>query len=272
MDSMRKLDLFIVGSFLLMSLLACRKDNGFQNISVIGHAGNGLDNFATFYHDNSFESIEMALKTPGCDGVEVDVQLSGDGNLWLFHDEKLESESNGEGCVPLKSDDYLSGLNYSSVNKEKLIQLTEIPVESLVNKKLYLDLRHFNVCNSTIVDLDRMVEKLVEFKSQNPSTDLITVTGYIPLIEKLEVENFEVFIGVNSIEEYQSMKSKLNKISGVVARYKDFSKDDVSLIQSDNCKVVLFDMRSVSGIRKALKKLPDAIMTDDLKSAIIEVE
>ena len=269
---MGKLDLFIAGSFLMMSLLACQKDSSFQNISIIGHAGNGLDNFATFYQDNSLESIEMALKTTGCDGIEVDVQISNDGTLWLYHDEKLNSETNGESCIPLKSDKQLAGLNYSSVHKEKVIQLTEIPIDLLSGRRLYLDLRHFNVCNNTIVDLDKMVEELVEYKNQNSSIDLITVTSYIPLIEKLENESFEVFIGVNSIEKYQSMKSKLTQMSGVVARYKDFSKDDVSLIQSDNCKVVLFDMRSVSGIRKALKKLPDAIITDNLKSAIIEVE
>lgn len=270
MVSMRKLVSYILGSFLLLA--ACTSKEEFKHIHVIGHAGNGLDNFTSFYHDNSYESLELALKTPGCDGVEVDVQLAADESLWLYHDQNLESETNGDGCIPNLTESYLSQIKYTSFHQERLIKLDEFPVELLFDKTLYLDLRHFNKCNDSSVDVQLLVSKLVQFSTKNSQLDVIAISNYLPLINELKINNIEVFVSVNALSAYQSFKNELNGVKGVVARYSDLSKEDVSLIRSENCKVILFEMRSVSGIRKALNKLPDAIMTDDLKSAIIEVE
>lgn len=53
-------------------------------IEVVGHGGAG-----DFYPGNSRESIEQALKI-GVDRIEIDVQLSADGDLVLVHDERLD--------------------------------------------------------------------------------------------------------------------------------------------------------------------------------------
>ena len=115
---MRKSGLVILCS-LLMAISSCNKHGDYSNIRILGHGGNGLDNPNTLFHDNSLESIELALLTDGCDGIEIDVQLSMDNTLWLYHDPTLDTESDGEGCVATSSDAYLSSLNYQSINKEK---------------------------------------------------------------------------------------------------------------------------------------------------------
>lgn len=51
---------------------------------IVGHGGAG-----DFYPGNSRESIELALKI-GVDRIEIDVQLSADGDLVLVHDERLD--------------------------------------------------------------------------------------------------------------------------------------------------------------------------------------
>ena len=48
-------------------------------------------------------------------------------------------------------------------------------------------------------------------------------------------------------------------------------KNEVELIQSLGKQVVIFEMRSAVGIRKALRKNPNTIITDDLREALIEV-
>ena len=52
---------------------------------------------------------------------------------------------------------------------------------------------------------------------------------------------------------------------------KNVSADQIANYQSAGLKVTVFEMRSASGIRKALKKNPNAIITDDIREAIIEV-
>jgi hypothetical protein len=59
-------------------------------------------------------------------------------------------------------------------------------------------------------------------------------------------------------------------VQGIVVRNSAMSKEEVQSIKNSGKKVVLYDMRSAVGIRKALKKNPDSIMTDDLREAIIE--
>ena len=72
------------------------------------------------------------------------------------------------------------------------------------------------------------------------------------------------------MEKYESFLLSFPLIDGVVASNGDINKEDVSLIQADGTEVVIFDVRSSSGIRKAFKKLPNAIMTDNIRKALQE--
>ena len=77
-------------TFLLVLLIfSCQKKQDNANTKIIGHGATGLKMQSSFYHDNSLESIHKALETEGCDGIEIDVQLSASGTLWLFHDAEL---------------------------------------------------------------------------------------------------------------------------------------------------------------------------------------
>jgi glycerophosphoryl diester phosphodiesterase len=81
--------------FLLVffALSGCEKQEDFhvENLNhnvimILGHAGMG--EFYT-YPNNSWESIEPALGI-GADGVEIDIQMTRDSVLILFHDETLD--------------------------------------------------------------------------------------------------------------------------------------------------------------------------------------
>ena len=85
-----------IGFILLLAIFAtggCEKQEDFHVsnlnhdvIMVLGHAGMG-----EFYKypNNSWESIEPALGI-GADGVEIDIQMTKDSVLILFHDETLD--------------------------------------------------------------------------------------------------------------------------------------------------------------------------------------
>jgi hypothetical protein len=116
-------EIFAKAGLLLLLVTGCGKKEDFRSVLLVSHAGMGLNIQNSIYHDNSREALDMACSMIGCDGVEVDVQLSKDGELWLYHDATLESESNGEGCVPELTRDELEDIRYNSVHKEKLCPL-----------------------------------------------------------------------------------------------------------------------------------------------------
>ena len=117
--------------FILMIFYSCNKKKDYHDVKLIGHAGMGISIQNSFYHDNSMESIDLALSMNGCDGVEVDVQISLDTNIWLYHDPYLQSETNLSGSISLKYDHELNHARYKSVHHEKVIQLKELDYEDL---------------------------------------------------------------------------------------------------------------------------------------------
>ena len=63
---------------------------------IIGHRGAKGE-----YPENTLGSIELALKR-GCDGVEIDIHLSQDGQLAVIHDETLFRTTGEQGFVKEK--------------------------------------------------------------------------------------------------------------------------------------------------------------------------
>jgi glycerophosphoryl diester phosphodiesterase len=261
----------ISGLLILMVLVGCTKQSNFSSIEVIGHAGMGLSMGNSMFHDNSKEAIEFALQMRGCDGVEVDVQLSKEGDLWLYHDTKLDSESTGEGCIPDKMKSELALLNYKTWRKEKLIPLAELNPTLLFGKTIYLDLRTVNECLNQSINSALLIQRLNEIDFLNiPEIQVILLTNNVVLANKLIDSFYSVYLDVT---EYQMAQQSLQAnpiIQGIVIRNSAISQEEVKMIQNLGKKVVLYDMRSAVGIRKALKKNPDSIMTDDLREAIIE--
>lgn len=87
-------------SLLLISCYYNRPPSEIHNlngnkIGILGHRGMGKK---YKYPGNSFESIELVLKI-GADGAEIDVQITKDSVLVIFHDEELSEKTNCRGMM-----------------------------------------------------------------------------------------------------------------------------------------------------------------------------
>ena len=51
------------------------------------------------YPENTLEAFEVAAKLPGITGIELDIQLTKDGEIVVIHDEKIDRTTNGTGKV-----------------------------------------------------------------------------------------------------------------------------------------------------------------------------
>jgi len=86
---------------LFLMLLSCgEKDFDIINlnnnqITILGHGGMGIENI---YPLNSFEGIQNCLAL-GADGAELDIQMTKDSVLVVFHDERLEHSTTISGQI-----------------------------------------------------------------------------------------------------------------------------------------------------------------------------
>jgi len=252
---------------LLIVLFSCRKKN-YDAVKIIGHAGSGLAVTNAPYHDNSLKSIQYALDMEGVDGVEVDIQCSADGTAWLFHDVLLNNQSNGSGCVNSQSDGYLETLQYTTTEQEPLSKLKELafPFET---KELFLDLRSSNECKNELIDVQVIVQAIQAALTNAPPAKIIVITNQQQWIHPFYQLGWTVFHEVEEVNTYLS-GAYLSETSGVCMRNANISQDEVKTVQELGKQVFLFNVRSPKGIRSALKKYPDYLLTDDLKATLIE--
>ena len=261
---------FIFLVFSTLFLLACSKNEQKHEIPIIAHAASGLFNPQRFYKDNTLEAIEYALNFKELDGIEVDVQVSADGTLWLYHDEFLESQTNAEGEICLLKDNYLENVYYRSLNNEKLARLIDVNFSKISGEKIiFLDFKFNYGCDFSKIHLGKLIKQIDIIK--NNKLTIIPVLSAPEQIEYFKQKGFEsIYLDVPNITKAKDISTQY-LVEGVFIRNANVTKSDVQYLQSTSqLKVVIFDVRSSLSIRNALIKSPDFLMVEEFKTALLE--
>lgn len=259
---------FVKLFMLVFLLFACQKSEEVKEILVFGHAGMGLSMSQSIYHDNSKEAVSLALNLPTSNGVEVDVRMSKDGTLWLYHDELLEAETNGTGCVADLHDDQLKELAYNTYKKERLVKLSDVVPLLQEHQVLFLDIKHMNSCQNKFIDFDLLLEALNE-QVLSYSSQIILICSNEYWLNAL-TDDYHVVYSTDDLSEGKKVLLNHPLINGLVVRNASVSKSDVDWIKEKNRSIYLYDIRSVKGIRQAFRKNPTGILSDDLRNALVE--
>lgn len=256
-------------SLLLLSslLLACRKQESYPDVQIFGHAGMGMDIGMSAFHDNSLEAIELALSLPSVNGVEVDVRMSADGTLWLYHENTLEAHTDGEGCIFETTDQALEKVRYKSLRHEKLARLDQIWPYVRPQHKVILDLKHWNQCTAGYVDMQLFKEALyaipLEFRGQ------IILDSSNPNWLAQISQDFKVVFSTVTFEEGLKQLEIVPALAGLMMRSKDITAEQIAYLKTQNKESYLFEMRSSKKQRAALQKQPSAILADDPRGALV---
>lgn len=265
---------FKISLLILVLIASCQKKAKEQtDFKVIGHAVTGLYNPQRIYKDNTLEAINYAVSFEDLDGIEIDLQMSKDGTFWLYHDENLSSQTDESGEVGSLSNEELKKVQYKTLNKERLTALDVVTFPEFESKfELYLDLKDFNYRNVGEADVDEMIEEIDKFKSELPENVSVRV-----ILPNLEFLNKFVSNGINQIytdvDNYASaiqLKADFPDLEGIFIRNSAVSKEDVSKMLNQNLEVIIFDMRSLSSIRRALEKGTGKIMVEEFRTALPE--
>jgi len=267
---------------LLVFILGCKKsdDDSIVNlnggvIDTYGHAGTGFYGYNYHFPTNSMESIEEAFLVYGSTGVEVDIQLSADSVFFLYHDEFLNTATNGNGCIQDLQSNYIANCHYNLTYTENIdYNITVVPLSELLQwastqnpqPDLRFDMRGVSFCTGINVSPDLIAEVLCSLVQEYNITSKIYIDSNNPTIVERMVScntDFHFYLGVISLDD--GIPSNIyNATEGYIINAQSVEKEDIEKAHADNKKVTLFNVRERASCKEAIEMHPDGIISDNL--------
>lgn len=143
-----------------------------SNTKVIAHRG--ASNKAP---ENTIPAFQTAIRQ-GADGIELDVQMSKDGELVVIHDEQIDRTSNSAGrvcdfnLVELKSMDFGSWFSkeYESISLPTLREVMDIIKDTKLNLNIEI--------KNGIINYQKIEEKIIDLVSKYNLDDRVIYSSF----------------------------------------------------------------------------------------------
>jgi glycerophosphoryl diester phosphodiesterase len=290
---MRKPAVFFraVLALLVIQLTACTTSKLVPNpkMVVLGHAGSGFFTPISpfnFRPPSSWRGIRHALRL-GADGVEIDLQMSQDSVVMLYHDPNLENSSTGHGCVSqyaaaaLTQLHYRGGWPYDWLQKERpvtfdtvLARLSRRPTFPFI----HLDLHEDDLClppghqhDRTPLLIRQIGRSLARYHVPPAQVLFITQEGPTMLLaRKVLPAGVRIGLEIASDEFAFGLKvARTEKVHTVVLDADRVTPEQAAQAHAAGLKVVVFGGRSGKDIKRVLATQPDEIEVDNVKRLLI---
>jgi len=277
-------------SFFLLPLLlascgqAAKPQSGRQPL-VIGHAGSGFFTPLNPFNPlppSSMASIKKALAY-GADGVEIDVQLSQDSVLMLYHDQTLESMTTGQGCVSelpaaaIQQLKYRGGWFYDLWHDERPITLAQL-LDTLSHRPtlpyLHFDLHENNACNpeqplARAPALARTLGRLLKQYAWPPERLLVLSINQTSLTGlRQALPGIPLGLEITDDFEQQLLVAKAEKVQAVIVRKDLITPERTAQAHAAGLQVVTFGGRASGTVQRLIDCQPDAIEVDNVPTML----
>lgn len=145
--------------------------------------------------ENTLAAFQLGLKQ-GCDGIELDVHLTKDGQIAVIHDENIKRTTDGEGLIremttaELKK--YDAGSWFSNKYKGEKIPLLE-EVFELVPKEILINIEIKNIPSFYVGIEEKLLNLLVRYDRVN--TVIVSSFDH-QCLHRLKKQNRNIKIGL----------------------------------------------------------------------------
>lgn len=233
---------------------------------VLGHGGMGI------YHTfpmNSMESLLLSLSYP-VDGTELDVQMTRDSVLVLFHDRSMRPSTGYEGVIANNDWKDIQDLYYRfpAHAQYRLARLDAFlnrwnNADSLF---LYLDVKLFHGDQFYDSYRDRFVRTL--YRTLESSKMDLSRIG-VESGDSFFLNRFRRLAPASSFYYKGALNRALegalqNQYRGIVLSVEGLQRADIEAIQQQGLEVVGFNVHTRSRHRKALELGIDVIQSDNI--------
>lgn len=236
----------------------------------MGHAGMGI---SSLYPSNSAESILNSLNV-GATGTEIDVQMTSDGVLVLFHDEELDWSTNLEGVVhDLTWDDISDGVYdevpYSTHNLIRLDHFLEL-YENHADYLFTLDVKLYSETNNYDQYLEDFSDAIVnlfdEFNLYNHVYVESQNTDFLEMIQN-KASNIRLYIYPQTFED--GFEDAIDfDFDGLTISTYEIDAEQVQEAHDHGLFITLWDVDTKDEHIEAIHKSPDMIQSDNIEYLI----
>lgn len=236
----------------------------------MGHAGMGIN---SLYPINSLESLANSLAI-GSDGTEMDVQLTKDSILVIFHDPELSPSTNGSGFIHDMTWDELSDLHYVNApySDYNIIRLADLfnAVENYSDYTFTFDIK----LHSGSADYDDFkllfAERLLQFYNQFNLWNNVYIesqdTEFLSHLNTVS-ENWRLYYYPQDFDF--ALSEVLSRgLDGISISTQFISTEQVQQAHDAGVFVTIWGVASKDENIDAVRKNPDMIQTDDLEYLI----
>ena len=211
----------------------------------IGHRG-----AKGYVAENTLASFQKAIDL-GCDGIELDVHLSLDGEIMVIHDETINRTTNGVG--------YVKDINASELIQFGIPTLEEVVL--LINKKCTINIEIKNPKATTKVVT--LVEKYIHENQYNCNQFLISSFDW-DVLTQISQLNSNLLIAVLTDENLENALAFATKIKAYSINpfFQLLDKEKVTLLQQNGFLVFPWTVNDAHEIELLKSFNVDGIISD----------
>jgi glycerophosphoryl diester phosphodiesterase len=267
MISKRDMYIPILALSLVFLPMACKKElysgNTFfgSKVMILGHGGMG---FMSIEPANTYPSVKNAVSI-GCDGCEIDIQMTSDSVLVLFHDYSLSTQTSCEGRVIDYKWEEISNCKF-----DLAVELVNIcSVEQLFGrlpdlKDLYFA---FDVkLESGLPDQQeyewRLMRAIKRICDQYQMQEHVMIEGPAGFLQKAKILGLKSKLFLFSGSQPNPIDTARNRFTGVLYE-RDVSKEEIDRAHREGLMVTLYAPANYKENKEALDKGADIVETDD---------
>ena len=268
---------FITCLIFSLGITSCHKTKNcisvsFQGTKLIAHHAYLAPNY-----DSSNKNYYLtALKTHS--GIEVDVQMSQDRTLWLFHENQMNAcGSIKQECLITKNDREIQALakcendNFCFTKLEDILQQMENDNNDKVislDIKTWFDSKCSVYGNNIMAYYHNVAIAIVDIVKKHNLENRVMVESEISYLLGKIKRRSNIACYLSTFGDYQEgiKKAKDLGYAGISFQYmfkETISKDDIVDLHKNGLKIQLWVVNGDSMLTKATELQPDFIQTDN---------
>lgn len=264
-------NIVIVVSLILVLFISCKKEVSLSNlngntIGCFGHAGMGSK---SVYPANTLQSFESCLNR-GADGTEMDIQVTKDGVLVIYHNNDLSSATQCGGIIrdlnweEINACRFKSSIsdNFDVISFDEFFQTLSNPYKYTFTFDCKLtegtgdNNEYYKTFTSAIIST---AEK---YGIQNNLFIENSDAGFLSLI-KQQNNQLKLFLLGNDFEK-DLVTVTQNGFYGISCDNNAISSNQIKEAHDNNIRITIYGVETNKENYDAINKQPDFIQTDDL--------
>jgi len=265
-----------------LTLSGCRKYEveTETDIMFLGHKGAGSNNYNDINLENSIPSLKEALDE--LDGVEIDIEMSLDGTIYLYHN----VDYNDKACFPTNAPRYIPKMRDKDIEatllchsdkKDRIYKFSEVIDlwnERSRNFYITIDVKasfgsgFFNDIGGKDLYFERLAAEFARILDDPSHTDKIFMefdsSTFLKELNKHEATKPVIcyYTGDNDVDDHLKQALKYD-YDGISINYTKVTKESVEITKDSGMLIQIWTPYNKSELTQAFSMNPDFIQTDN---------